>query len=135
VIHRIPRTPAGRTALVMELCAPQYQEGEDDNGDPIIKTGEPLISKEDAFKLLEFPDLDEVAVQPMLDPLSCFGGLPVIREREFTTMSEARRLQIQHEMAVAETVLHYQLADYGYGGRTGYLVDGAEGWDANGAPL
>jgi hypothetical protein len=48
----IPSTPAGRMAMVMELLAPTYIETCPHCGSEVEKRGEPLISPEDAFKLL-----------------------------------------------------------------------------------
>ena len=56
LVTHVPRTPAGRMALVMELYAPTYEDGVDDNGDPIIKRGLPLISLESALELLAYDD-------------------------------------------------------------------------------
>jgi hypothetical protein len=48
----MPTTPAGRLAFVMDLASPH-----DDEGTPL----EPLISSEDALKLLDFPNLEAFA--------------------------------------------------------------------------
>jgi hypothetical protein len=47
-----PSTPAGRLAFVQELLHPPIV---DDNGD-VIGYGDPLISEEEAYVLLDNPD-------------------------------------------------------------------------------
>lgn len=47
------RTLAGRVQVVLELVAPSYTDGElDENGDDVVKYGEPLLTPEDALALL-----------------------------------------------------------------------------------
>lgn len=49
----MPSTFAGRFELAMQLLAPTYTDGElDENGDPVVKQGEPLISRVGALQLI-----------------------------------------------------------------------------------